>query len=110
MEAHCIGEQHNGFNLTDDGNDHVTCDGDDDLFETHFNLQWHPARVRRRSTGKKPERGIHPTVEYAAHAFQQQSYTRRLAKASEFTRTANAEPLLGNDRIDDPLSSRFAGK
>lgn len=39
MEAHCIGERYNGFNLTDCGNDHVTCDGGGDLFETHFNLQ-----------------------------------------------------------------------
>ena len=41
MEACPAHERHDGQNLTDGGDGHGTCDGCDDLFDTHGNLQVH---------------------------------------------------------------------
>ena len=44
MEACIAIERHNGQNLTDGGNGHGSCDGDE-LFNSHFNLQAHRKKI-----------------------------------------------------------------
>ncbi len=58
MEACIACERHDGLNLTDDGDCHGSCDGCDDLFDTHFNLQEHPSiQVQKRSREKNQNEG-----------------------------------------------------
>ena len=59
MEAHVACERYDATNLTYFGNGQ-SCDGCDNLFKAHLNLLNTDRAVR--STGKKPERDVLPTI------------------------------------------------
>ena len=79
MEARRINE-HNSLNLTDDGDGHGACDGDD-LFETHFNLQAPGIGADAEHTKKPNELGV--AERSATHLLLEQGYTRRPREASQ---------------------------
>jgi hypothetical protein len=67
MEAHGGCERHDGLELTDSGDNHGACDGGNELFETHLNLQKHLKRcesgVQKKPMKLMPNRKIrtHPS-------------------------------------------------